>query len=662
MDSATTSGRAAAGNAVVTRSGWPLAVAALSLSALAVSTASQWIRTSVGLVPGSGLQGLFAARLAGELGTSLGLSVLFLSLSALLRGRGSRVQRAVAVLYLLAGAGYLLLAVIDAELTRYSGQRLRAVLLGAYSLHRGVHMTWNVLGGDGAFVLTGVAVLALCTVLMYRSVVRRPGPARSGWALLALALAVPGVATPWLVGLGNEESRSIRPAALNVLEDLWRALLPGEKPRDLAASIDELKKLLGKPPGWYTDPAYPLWHAVPREEETYASFRERALSERPDVVLVVVESAQAWELDFERPGTARKAPALARLFRERGLSFTRHHSSGYPSIEGWAGINFGLWCHPNDLILGRLRDRRYVGIADILGRAGYHRILVSGRPDWENVEPFYERWYDRRFVDFDLTWDGGLVEPMKRLYDEAPKERPRLLTIMTISTHPPFSLPPGRRFPSSAGLRERYMLALQHLDESVGAMLDHVRRSGRWDRTIVICVGDHAIMNEWVSLRSPRIGTPNAGETWTTLMLAAPGFTGGRTDARLASHVDLAPTLLGLVGLDVSHHFMGRNLLDPSIPDVPAVATHLGGIGFTEGDFRLQFRLAGGGFLRKFDYAVLERPEEDPAVGPDYRHGREAGVTQADEAEAEMVRRALRAYGELLSQDRLTPPGAGRGE
>lgn len=647
------------GRATETRGGWPVAVVAVSAGALAVAAASQWLRTSVGLVPGSGSGDLLAARLAVELGATAALSAPFLALSRLARARGGRGQRGIALGFLLVAAGYLLLSAVDAELWRYSGQRLRAVLLGAYSLHRGVKMTWNVVAGDARFVLAAVAVLVLVAVVVHRQLVRRPSPAPASWAVGALALAVPGLASPWLTGLGIEERLSIRPAALNVLLDLWRAARPGGGVGDPATAIRRMGELLGKPPGWFADPAYPLWHAVPDEEAAYAAFRARPLSERPDVVLVVLESAQAWELRFEEPTTESKAPALTRLFRERGLSFNRHHSSGYPSIEGWAGINFGLWCHPNDLILGRLRDRRYVGVADVLGRAGYHRILVSGRPDWENVEPFYERWYDRRFLDFDLTWDGGLVEPMKRLYDEAPPDRPRLLTIMTISTHPPFSLPPGRSFPASSGLRERYMLALAHLDDSLGRMLDHVRASGRWDRTVVVCVGDHSIMNEWMSLRSARIGTPNAGETWTTLLLAAPGFPGGRLDERLASHVDVAPTILGLLGLDVSNHFLGRDLLEPGIPDVPAVAAHLGGVGYTEGPFRLQFRLSPASSLRKFEYAVLERPETDPEVGPDYRHGREVVATPADAARAAAVREVLSAYGDLISRDRVAPPGPG---
>ena len=56
------------------------------------------------------------------------------------------------------------------------------------------------------------------------------------------------------------------------------------------------------------------------------------------------------------------------------------------------------------------------------------------------------------------------------------------------------------------------------------------------------------------------------------MLLAAPGLGPGTLDPATVSHADIPPTVLALVGLQVSNHFMGRDLLAPAPADMSTLS------------------------------------------------------------------------------------------
>jgi hypothetical protein len=122
--------------------------------------------------------------------------------------------------------------------------------------------------------------------------------------------------------------------------------------------------------------------------------------------------------------------------------------------------------------------------------------------------------------------------------------------------------------------------------------------------------------------------------------------------------MDLPPTLLGALDLEVSNHFMGRNLLDPRAPDIPALAARFEGLAVTTGSLRYHFRLDdGGSFLRKFRWDALatSTPEDG-----NYQHGEAVAVDGGDRDYADRLRGIATVYEYLVSDDRIAPPEASR--
>ena len=424
-------------------------------------------------------------------------------------------------------------------------------------------------------------------------------------------------------------------------------------PRNVRLGLEELHRFLNRPPGWFADAGYPVWHSVPAEEASYAQFRARPFPERPDVLLVVLESARGWETDFRRPSAETRVPALYRLWKERGVSFPVCIATGYPSIEGRGGILLGLAGHPSGILLYNARQFRVLSIGEILARAGYERELVAATsPAFEKMEDWYARWFDDvRYDPADTTDEDLAKRTIQRL--EAVRPKPLFLTLFTIATHPPLYRPPDAPEPRTS--RESYLTALGYTDRQLGRIFEALRATPRGRDTIVLVVGDHATPNPWQAIRLPRLGTPNAGENWTTLLVAAKGLPPGTLRPELTSQLDVGPTLLGLLGLDVSNNFFGRDLFTAPAPRPQGVlALRFHGLAAFEGPFLYQARLDDSVFQQKWLWEVYEG-EADAANG-DYHHGLQETLSAVDRERIVNFKRMARAWGAVLDDNRVMPP------
>jgi hypothetical protein len=588
---------------------------------------------------------LVPATLAGEIGT--------IALLGLLAGLVSRFsERAGLLLLAMGGVFVLFLSQLDLELVRWTGEHLNFNWLFAYDLLAHRRLLRDVVFGD-TLALSAAALLVAVPGAFLVTIARRRGPERvSGRSLAFLAVvAFAGLFSGPLLAPTAFAFRRARPVFVSFAAESMESFRGRPTPGEVGAGIEELHRFLNRPPGWFASEAYPVWHVVPSEEASYRRFRARPLAAKPDILLVVLESARGWETDFRRPAAEERVPSLHRIWKERGVSFPSCVATGYPSIEGRGAILLGVAGDPPGILLEKARHLRVLSIGEILARAGYRRELVAATsPAFERMEDWYPRWFDAVNYDPKDTTDEDLASRViERL--AAPHDAPLFLTLFTIATHPPLYHPPGSPEPKDP--RARYLAALAYTDRELGRVFDALRTTSRGPDTIVIVVGDHSTTNPWQAIRLPRLGTPNAGENWTTLLVAAPGVPAGTLRPELASQLDVAPTLLGLLSLDVSNHFFGRDLFAAPRPQ-GILALRFGGLAAFEGPWLYQARLDDPTFQKKWRWEVYEA-EPDPPNG-DYHHGSMETVAAADRARIGRLETMARAWGVVLDDNRVMPP------
>jgi uncharacterized sulfatase len=171
--------------------------------------------------------------------------------------------------------------------------------------------------------------------------------------------------------------------------------------------------------------------------------------------------------------------------------------------------------------------------------------------------------------------DEGLTigrKTMQPIYDfigqAAGEQRPFLLWYAPMLPHSPHNAPQRLidKYKDQAPDREtaRYWASVEWFDETCGELLAYLDRERMADNTIVVYVTD----NGWIqgpqadaqSLRSKR--TPYDAGIRTPIMLRWPGKVKPRRSDRLASSLDILPTLLDAAGISAPPGLPGLNLLD----------------------------------------------------------------------------------------------------
>ncbi|HQZ40116.1 MAG TPA: LTA synthase family protein [Vicinamibacterales bacterium] len=285
-----------------------------------------------------------------------------------------------------------------------------------------------------------------------------------------------------------------------------------------------------------------------------------------DVVIIMEESlGSSFSARFGGETEEPVTPELDRWSHE-GLALTNVIATGNRTVRGMEGILCSFLPVPPDSIVKRDRSDNVASIARILATRGYlTSFVIGGYGLFDNVKAFVTTNGYQEFVEqpdypaeaFRTVWGvadefvfDALIERQKAARRQG---RPWLGTALTVSNHKPFDVPPGRvSWPAGRSARRG---AVRYADWALGHYLSRAREEGLLERTVVLIVGDHGARvygAEEIPVGSYRIPA--------VFLTPDPSYRGATLD-RLASQVDLAPTLLSLAGIDYEAPFFGRDLL-----------------------------------------------------------------------------------------------------
>lgn len=285
---------------------------------------------------------------------------------------------------------------------------------------------------------------------------------------------------------------------------------------------------------------------------------------RFNLILVTVESLSAEYLgSFGDP--RELTPNLDRL-RQQSLFFNNFYATGTRTTRGLEAITLSIPPTPGRSIVKRVgRESGFASLGQQLNEHGYDSVfLYGGRGYFDNMNTFF-RGNGYRVVDqnsvpaaaihFDNAWgmaDEDLYNQAMQIADaDHANGKPFFLQVMTTSNHRPFSYPEGRiDIPSGTGRAG----AVKYTDYAIGQFLESARSKPWFANTLFVFVADHTAGSagkEDLPLANYHI----------PLWIYAPEQLAALEIDQLSSQIDLAPTLLGLLNIDYTSTFFGRNLL-----------------------------------------------------------------------------------------------------
>jgi len=114
---------------------------------------------------------------------------------------------------------------------------------------------------------------------------------------------------------------------------------------------------------------------------------------------------------------------------------------------------------------------------------------------------------------------------------------------------------------------QRHLLQVGYADTVLGALIDRLEAEGLWDDALVVVMADHGIAFEAGSpTRQPT--SQNLQEIYRVpLLVKAPGQTEGQTDDRNAMLIDVVPTVIDLLDIQVDWDLDGVSLVGPARGD-----------------------------------------------------------------------------------------------
>ena len=518
------------------------------------------------------------------------------------RWRGHRVHRALRFVWLTLSVGVLLFGVAS-EITFWQEFSTRFNFIAVDYLIYSREVIGNIRQSyPVGLILAGLGALSLGVTWSLRRRLAWADATGYRWrgrlALVAAGLALP-VALLYLAnvdqmdGSGNAYADELSGNGLfslaaamcrNELDyDRFYATMPQEQADAVLARLGVERAPLGEAAPAAS--ATPAVAEVDEGPEDVTPFRARPRN----VVLITVESLSAGYVGVYGPRELYRGltPELDRL-AGAGVLFDQVYATGTRTVRGLEALSLGTPPVPGQAIVRRLNNDNLTTVGGILARQGYSSLFIYGGYGYfDNMNAYYAangyRVIDRTDipradVKFENVWgvaDEVLFDHTLKVLDgEQRAGKPFFAQIMTTSNHRPFTYPDGRIDIKSPGNREG---GVKYTDYAIGKFLRDARSRPWFKDTLFVIIADHC------ASVAGKSRLPVEGYHIPMIFYAPELLPPGRVRERV-SQIDVAPTLLEVLGKVGDNHFFGRSLFEPGPPPQRAFISNYQELGYYKGD------------------------------------------------------------------------------
>jgi phosphoglycerol transferase MdoB-like AlkP superfamily enzyme len=355
---------------------------------------------------------------------------------------------------------------------------------------------------------------------------------------------------PLVNQLGVSSTYSLGYAVYGIRDELVSVRFYGNMGTDEV--IRRVRKAMGFPETAFTNPDIPTLHKqIPQQK------RERPLN----LVIILEESLGAKYV--QSLGGLPLTPELEKL-SQKGLWFSRLYATGTRSIRGIEAIVTGFPPTPaSGIIKLGLAQQNFFTLARLLKKQGYStEFFYGGDSQFDNMRGFllgngFDRVVDDKHFSksaFRGSWGVSDEDLFYRTHQEllAHGDKPFFTFVFSVSNHSPFDFPDGRieLYEKPKSTRSN---VVKYTDYALGKFFELAQKAPYWDNTLFLVVADHEDKvsgDELVPVKYFHI---------PALIIGA-DVKPGRYD-KVASQMDLPPTLLSIMGIESSHPMQGQDLL-----------------------------------------------------------------------------------------------------
>lgn len=320
--------------------------------------------------------------------------------------------------------------------------------------------------------------------------------------------------------------------------------------------VRRVRQDTGLPATAYVDPALPT---LARRVPVYRGAPR-------NLVILLEESLGAQFIGHL--GGRPLSPELDALSKQ-GWTFTQMYATGTRSVRGIEAVVTGFTPTPAQAVVKLpVSQIGFFSLAEVLAKHDYDTTFYyGGESHFDNMRSFFLGNGFKRIIDqedfkqpvFTGSW-GVSDEDLVRRADAEFRQlhaagKPFFGLVFSSSNHDPFQFPDGRITLSQQPKQTRDNAA-KYADYAIGEFFKLAKNSPYWNNTVFLIVADH----DSRVLGSDLV--PVANFHIPALLLGA-GIE-HKMDDRIASQIDLPPTLLSLLGIGDPTPMIGHDLNDLS--------------------------------------------------------------------------------------------------
>lgn len=316
-----------------------------------------------------------------------------------------------------------------------------------------------------------------------------------------------------------------------------------------------------------------------RLRELVREKNDQLLSENPDIiarsikhagpekklnVIVIVEESLSAEYMGAFGSTKGLTPNLDKL-AGKSLFFTNTYATGTRTVRGLEAITLSIPPLPGSSLVKRPDNENLFSWGAVMKAKGYDtKYIYAGHGYFDNMNYFFSHngfaiidkaAFSRSEITFDNAWGVCDEDLFRKVVKEANKSyasgKPFFNMAMTTSNHRPFTYPDGKiDIPSHSG-RDG---GVKYADYAIGRFIEDARKQPWFQQTIFVIVADHCAG----SARKYALPIKNYQ---IPLLIYAPSQIKPQKNDTLASQIDIAPTVLGLMNFNYRTKFIGSDIM-----------------------------------------------------------------------------------------------------
>ena len=267
-------------------------------------------------------------------------------------------------------------------------------------------------------------------------------------------------------------------------------------------------------------------------------------------------------------------PNVEKLLQQ-SVSFRHYYPTAADSTKGIFSILTSMYPYPGKKkITNVINHVKCESLPKILEKYKYSTAIVSsGSFEWDHVKYFFRKNFNT-LIDQDtqivsvpyakFSWgkdDQFLVDQLDQLLTY--KKGPHFLILIPSNTHHPYLTPDTKfeLFPKvDSGNRLKNAICYQ--DHVIGNINKILTAHGIADNTITVLTSDHSVRFDYdkEKKKGQPIISPGEERYAIPFIIHHPNIREKLSSDVISSHIDIAPTLLNILGIKADEQFQGINL------------------------------------------------------------------------------------------------------